>query len=245
VTARGIDVQQVSTVINFELPLDKSNYIHRIGRTGRYGRKGMTINLVGPSEMRQKQEIEAHSRTYSALKEARDVADSANQAKTRYVAGMTHELRTPLNSILGYSQILLKNDLLPTSPRESVRTIHRSGEHLLGLIDGLLDLSRIEAGRMQLDPLPLHLPDFLDDLVHMVRPQVKAKGLQFVFDEGGNPPEWINADAKRLRQVMINLISNAIRFTDDGTVTLRATYGPDVFRFDDRGWPFCSVQLRK
>ncbi len=178
------------------------------------------------------QEIEAHSRTYSALKEARDVADSANQAKTRYVAGMTHELRTPLNSILGYSQILLKNDLLPTSPRESVRTIHRSGEHLLGLIDGLLDLSRIEAGRMQLDPLPLHLPDFLDDLVRMVRPQVQAKGLQFVFDEGGNPPEWINADAKRLRQVMINLISNAIRFTDDGTVTLRATYGPDVFRFD-------------
>ena len=85
---------------------------------------------------------------------------------------------------------------------------------------------------MQLDPSPLHLPDFLEELVRMVRPQVQAKGLQFVFDEGGNPPEWINADAKRLRQVMINLISNAIRFTDDGTVTLRATYGPDVFRFD-------------
>jgi signal transduction histidine kinase/CheY-like chemotaxis protein len=177
-------------------------------------------------------EIEAHSRTYSALKAARDVADSANQAKTRYVVGMTHELRTPLNSILGYSQILLKNDLLSTSPRESVRTIHRSGEHLLGLIDGLLDLSRIEAGRMQLDPSAVHLPDFLDDLVRMVRPQVQAKGLHFVFDKGGNPPEWINADAKRLRQVMINLISNAIRFTHAGTVTLRATYGPDVFRFD-------------
>ena len=121
-------------------------------------------------------EIEAHSRTDAALQAARDVAESANQAKTRYVAGMTHELRTPLNSILGYSQILLKDEALATTPREAVQTIQRSGEHLLALIDGLLDLARIEAGRLQLEPMPLHLPDFLDELVRHGQPAGRGQG---------------------------------------------------------------------
>ena len=178
------------------------------------------------------QEVEAHGRTDAALQTAKELAESANQAKTRYVAGMTHELRTPLNSILGYSQILLKEDALPDAPRDAVQTIQRSGEHMLALVDGLLDLARIEAGRLRLEPTALPLPDFLDGLVSMVRPQAAAKGLDFVYTHSGRLPAWVQADAKRLRQIIINLLSNAVRFTDAGTVTLHVDCRSDVIRFD-------------
>jgi signal transduction histidine kinase/CheY-like chemotaxis protein/purine-cytosine permease-like protein len=176
-------------------------------------------------------EIEAHKRTDAALQTAKEAAEAANQAKTRYVAGMTHELRTPLNSILGYSQILLKGEAA-APPREAVQTIQRSGEHMLGLIDGLLDLARIEAGRLQLEPAPLALPAFLDELVHMVRPQAESKGLAFVYTHSGRLPPWVHADAKRLRQILINLLANAVRFTDSGTVTLHVDARREVLRFD-------------
>src|SRR6218665_2357092 len=153
-------------------------------------------------------EIEAHQRTDTALQAAKDLAEAANQAKTRYVAGMTHELRTPLNSILGYAQILLKDEQVQGPRRASVDTIHRSGTHLHGLIDGLLDLARIEAGRLRLDLAPLPMHEFLDDLVRMVAPQAEAKGLTFTLETRGRVPEWVHADVKRLRQILINLLGN-------------------------------------
>ncbi|MFT4992351.1 MAG: signal transduction histidine kinase/CheY-like chemotaxis protein, partial [Polaromonas sp.] len=177
-------------------------------------------------------EIEAHLRTDQALQSAKELAESANQAKTRYVAGMTHELRTPLNSILGYSQILLKNEALVNMPREAVQTIQRSGEHLLQLVDGLLDLARIEAGRLRLETSPVALPDFLEGLVSMVRPQAQAKGVDFIYSHSGRMPAWVQADAKRLRQIIINLLSNAVRFTDTGSVTLHVDCRREVVRFD-------------
>ncbi|MCY7316768.1 MAG: response regulator [Rubrivivax sp.] len=176
-------------------------------------------------------EIDAHGRTGTALQAAKDLAEAANQAKTRYVAGITHELRTPLNSILGYAQILLKEETIRGDAQRAVATIHRSGEHLHGLIDGLLDLARIEAGRLRLDPAPLPMREFLDDLVRMVAPQAAAKGLTFDLQTAGRVPEYVRADAKRLRQILLNLISNAVRFTDQGRVTLRLDHSREVARY--------------
>jgi signal transduction histidine kinase/CheY-like chemotaxis protein/purine-cytosine permease-like protein len=177
-------------------------------------------------------EIEAHQRTDAALQTAKELAEFANQAKTRYVAGMTHELRTPLNSILGYSQILLKNESLAPTPLEAVKTMQRSGEHMLALVDGLLDLARIEAGRLRLEPSPLPLHDFLNGLVSMVRPQAEIKNIGFVYTHSGRMPAWVHADAKRLRQIIINLLINAVHFTDIGTVTLHVDCRREVIRFD-------------
>jgi signal transduction histidine kinase/CheY-like chemotaxis protein len=178
------------------------------------------------------QEIDAHQRTDAALQSAKEAAESANQAKTRYVAGISHELRSPLNSILGYSQILLKNEHLDAAPRTAIQTIQRSGEHLLGLVDELLDLARIEADRMRLEPVPILFAAFLDDLLSMVRPQAEAKGLRLQYTHGGDLPHYVLADGKRLRQILINLLTNALRFTDTGSVTLHVECSSASMRFD-------------
>lgn len=176
-------------------------------------------------------EIDAHKRTDLALQAAKDLAEAANQAKTRYVTGMTHELRTPLNGILGYAQILLKDENIQGPHRAAVDTIHHSGEHLHGLIDGLLDLARIEAGKLRLDIAPLPMREFLDDVVRMVAPQAAAKGLRFELRTMGRVPAYVRADARRLRQILINLLANAVRFTDAGSVILLLDHTREVARF--------------
>jgi signal transduction histidine kinase/CheY-like chemotaxis protein len=176
-------------------------------------------------------EIDAHQRTDAALQTAKDLAEAANWAKTRYVTGMTHELRTPLNGILGYAQILLKDEQIQGTRRAAVDTIHHSGEHLHGLIDGLLDLARIEAGKLRLDIAPLPMRDFLDDVVRMVAPQAAAKGLTFELRTEGRVPQFVRADARRLRQILINLLGNAVRFTDRGSVSLVLDHTREVARF--------------
>jgi signal transduction histidine kinase/CheY-like chemotaxis protein/purine-cytosine permease-like protein len=178
------------------------------------------------------QEIDAHKRTDAELQSARDRAEAASQAKTRYVAGMSHELRTPLTSILGYAQILLKNSEMSVWVRETIATMQRSGQHMHALIDGSLDLARIEAGRLKLEPVPLPLSQLLEDVERMVRPQAEAKGLRFVVQREGELPAWVRADAKRLRQILINLLSNAVRFTMEGEVRLRLDFRQQVARID-------------
>jgi len=177
-------------------------------------------------------EIDAHQRTDEALQGAKEVAESASQAKTRYVAGMTHELRTPLNSILGYAQILLRGSEVQGSAREMVTTMQQSGQHMHALIDGLLDLARIEAGRLRLDPAPLPFPEFLSELARMVQPQAEGKGLSFRLETQGRVPAWVQADAKRLRQILINLLANAVRFTDRGGIVFRVDCRHEVLRFE-------------
>ncbi len=182
-------------------------------------------------------EIDAHKETDRELQLAKDKAEASNLAKSRFVTGMSHELRTPLNSILGYAQILQADQSLPSNRQNAVSVIRRSGEHLLSLIDGMLDIARIEAGKMRLESGELRLREFLDQLVQMVAPQAAQKGLRFNFEESGRIPQAVHADEKRLRQILINLLANAMKFTDAGSVTLRVTYAREiaVFEVEDTG----------
>lgn len=179
------------------------------------------------------QEIDAHQKTDAALKRATAAAESANQAKSRYVSGLSHELRTPLNSILGYAQLLLqaKDELSPLR-YNAVRTIHRSGEHLLALVDGLLDVARIEAGKLQLNIAKVPLADFVAHVTSMLRPQALEKALSFEVQTIGRLPATVKSDQKCMGQILTNLIGNAIRFTSAGTVTLRVSHALDTLKFE-------------
>ena len=176
-------------------------------------------------------EIEAHQRTDAKLQEAKEVAEAANNAKSRYLVGLSHELRTPLNAILGYARIMERDPTIPAKRVDAVKVVRRSAEHLSGLIDGLLDISKIEAGRFQLDRNEVRIKDFLDQLVDMFTLQAQAKGIEFRFS-AANLPDVVAADENRLRQVLINLLSNAIKFTDKGHVSFRVSYRHQVARIE-------------
>jgi signal transduction histidine kinase len=133
------------------------------------------------------QEIDAHKRTDTELQRAKEVAASANLAKSRYVVGLSHELRSPLNAISGYAQLLEQDSSLATKPRDQVRVVRRSADHLSGLIDGILDISKIEAGRLYLSRDEVRLSEFLDQLVGMFRVQAAAKGIDLFSTTFGLP----------------------------------------------------------
>ncbi|CTQ55769.1 Sensory/regulatory protein RpfC [Roseibium album] len=176
-------------------------------------------------------EIDAHGVTDAALQKAKEDADAANLAKSRYVVGLSHELRTPLNAVMGYAQVLERDETLPRERKPAVRTIRRSAEHLSGLIDGLLDISRIEAGRLQVYSNEINIHEFLDQIVDMFQMQASAKGLEFEYVQAPNLPAFVRTDEKRLRQILVNLLSNAIKFTEKGTVSLSVSYRSQVARF--------------
>lgn len=183
------------------------------------------------------EEIESHRRTDEQLQNARRVAEQANQAKSRYVTSISHELRTPLNSILGYAQILDGDEAIPPQRRQAVSVIRRSGEHLLSLIEGTLDIARIEGGKFALEMRPLAFAEFVRQLVAMFELQARNKGLGFHFEIVGTLPEFVRADEKRLRQILINIIGNAVKFTARGTVRVRLTYRREMalFEVEDSG----------
>ncbi|MEI7445726.1 MAG: ATP-binding protein [Burkholderiales bacterium] len=177
-------------------------------------------------------EIDAHRQTDALLAHAKEVAEGANLAKSRFLTGMSHEMRAPLNSILGYSQLLLRDAGLDAGRRDSVDTILRSGEHLASLVDGLLELSRIEHGKLRIDARPTDLGAVLAQVARMFEPLAEAKGLGFRHEVEGPLPARVNADPKRLRQVLINLLSNAVKFTHSGSVTLRVRHAREIGHID-------------
>ncbi|MEL6062863.1 hybrid sensor histidine kinase/response regulator [Methylobacterium sp. DCY52] len=179
-------------------------------------------------------EIAAHKITDAKLQEAKERAEAANQAKSRYVVGISHELRTPLSTVLGYAQLLESDPAIPAHRLNAIRVIRRSAQHLSGLIDGLLDISRMEAGRLQIHRDEVRLADFLDQLVDMVRLQAREAGLEFRFARPEILPAVVATDEKRLRQVLLNLLSNAIKFTPSGTVSLDLSYRSQIAVFTIR-----------
>jgi signal transduction histidine kinase len=181
--------------------------------------------------------LDAQERTHAAMAElkrgmvqteraARHAAEAANRAKSEFLAGMSHELRTPLNAVLGYAQLLTMEGGLSPRQARGLETIQQSGQHLLALVNDILDLARIEAGRTALNPAPVNLSELLQTVVHLMRVKADEKQLAVVFDAAADLPEAVLADERRLRQVLLNLLGNAIKFTDDGTVTLRASAEP-------------------
>ncbi len=152
-----------------------------------------------------------------------EAADAANLAKSTFLASMSHEIRTPLNAILGYSQLLQKDSELHPNHREQIQTINRSGDHLLELINDILEVSRIEAGHVTLHPVPLDFRQLMADLASMFKLSCQQKDLRFDMALGQELPRYLNADRAKIRQVLINLLSNAVKFTDHGQISLRAS----------------------
>jgi signal transduction histidine kinase/ActR/RegA family two-component response regulator len=183
---------------------------------------------------------------------AREVADAANQAKTSFLASMSHELRTPLNGILGYAQLLQRSPRLAPEDRGGVDVVRRSGEHLLTLIDDVLDLARIEAGRISLMPGDVHLPSLARGVAELCRVRAAQKGLEFKYEQADGAPAWVRVDEKRLTQVLLNLVGNALKFTRAGRVTLRVSAGEDgpegrgvVFHVEDTGPGIAPADLER
>jgi signal transduction histidine kinase/DNA-binding response OmpR family regulator len=167
-------------------------------------------------------EIRVEQRT-NELEQAKNIAELANRSKSEFLANMSHELRTPLNAILGFSQLMNRETSLTPQQKENLGIINRSGEHLLSLINDVLDLAKIESGKMTLYPTDFDLYGLLDLIAEMLAMKAESKGLELIIERNNDLPRYINTDDKKLRQVLINLLGNAIKFTSQGSVTLRVS----------------------
>ncbi|MEG4346825.1 PAS domain S-box protein [Microcoleus sp. A003_D6] len=193
--------------------------------------------------------IDIHDRKQTELLQtkAKEVAEAASRAKSEFLANMSHELRTPLNGIMGYAQILQRSKLLNEEERSRIDVIYQCGSHLLTLINDILDLSKIEAQKVELQPTDFHFPAFLQGVAEMCRIRAELKGIDFHFPSIPELPIGIRADEKRLRQVLINLLSNAIKFTDEGSVTFTVSFATEEkirFEVRDTGTGIAQDQLQ-
>jgi len=196
-------------------------------------------------------EAKVQERTVQLQQEVRDrqraeeIAQSANRAKSEFLANMSHELRTPLNGILGYSQIFQKDRALSEQQKSRITIIHQCGEHLLTLINDVLDLSKIEARKLELYPSTFHFGEFLQSMVEICRIKAEQKGISLIYQPLSPLPEFIQADDKRLRQVLLNLLGNAVKFTETGAIVFKVGYHEQKVRFqvEDSGIGIASDQL--
>jgi signal transduction histidine kinase/CheY-like chemotaxis protein len=192
----------------------------------------ITVAGVGSFALmrRRVDELEQLSASMEEALRARNAAEAANMVKQRYLATVSHEIRSPLNAIYGYAQLVeQQNDV---DPRQAARVIRRCCEHITTLSEGLLDIAQLDSGVLRLRHEAIDLPDFLDQLGWMVRPGAEAKGLAFHLETVGRIPAVVRTDPGRLRQALLNLIGNAIKFTDNGSVTLRVGYRGQIATFD-------------
>jgi signal transduction histidine kinase/ActR/RegA family two-component response regulator len=194
---------------------DHAIKVPAIGRRDEVGSMAAAVEVFRQASMRLHQREAESAQMVEHLAVMRDQAAEASRAKSAFLTSMSHELRTPLNAILGSAQLLKWDEDL-----SGLNTIESSGQHLLTLIDEILDLSKIEAGKAELQPVPVALQPFLQGIVDIVRVRVEQKGLAFVF-ETKHLPDTVSIDEKQLRQVLLNLLGNAIKFTDRGQVSLR------------------------
>ncbi len=182
---------------------------------------------------------------------ARDAAEAANRAKSVFLSSMSHELRTPLNAILGFSNMMRRDEQLTHEQRGNLDIINRSGEHLLTLINDVLEMAKIEAGRVQMENAPLDLGALVRDVTDMMQMRAKEKGLQLLIDQSSEFPRYIRGDEARLRQVLINLVGNAVKFTRQGGVTVRFGLKPNatpqrlLIEVEDTGVGIASADREK
>ncbi|MEM1168489.1 MAG: ATP-binding protein [Cyanobacteria bacterium P01_H01_bin.35] len=209
-----------------ELPTKRQDEIGELGR----GFISMAEQL---KESWETLEQRVEERT-AELARSNQKLEIANRAKTKFLANMSHELRTPLNGILGYAQNLQRSHILDENASKSVETIYKCGTHLLTLINDVLDMSKIEANKMELLPTDFYFPAFMQGIVEMCRFKAKQKKIALVYQCDAELPEGVRADEKRLRQVLINLLSNAIKFTNNGKVTFTVSRSETGFRFEVR-----------
>lgn len=199
---------------------------------------GFALRIRSVDRQRQQLEVQVAERTHElretmlVLEGAKNAAEVASRAKSVFLANMSHEFRTPLNAILGFTQIMARDKRLPSDHRHDIEIIHRSGEHLLGLINDVLDMSKIEAGRARLNQRGFELVRLLQGLEEMFALRAEQKGLRLQLELDPAVPRYVTADDGKLRQVLMNLLGNAVKFTTQGQVVLRAerveTYSPSI-----------------
>ncbi len=197
-------------------------------------------------------DITKHRQIEGELIRAKEAAEAANHAKGEFIAHISHELRTPLNGILGYTQILKRDKCLTDKQSEEIAIIHRGAEHLLVMINDLLDFSRIEAGKLESENADIVLPELLKTTADIASVQAMQKGIAFIHETSSEIPQKVRGDEKRLRQVLLNLLGNAIKFTEKGSVVLKTDLSfPDqehiliCFQIKDTGIGIPSDQLEK